>query len=179
LNDSCAFIDKKCVPIQVLRWIELLEQIDTIEHKVKEAESIEDTIQDKKEKLDGILLRMLSLSRAYSKLQTSTLSDDAWVKSHANIDATSSSIFEKIQEMYEKARSITDFTTSWLEVENVLDNYTHFDVDSRAFVELRTRKPIACEHVTNCISAARATKEKAGSFMRAMLNEYGNYDEVG
>lgn len=56
---------------------------------------------------------------------------------------------------------------------------TRYDSDLRAFVEPTTRTVIACEHVSLCAMAAQSSKQQAGQYMRQLLAEYGNYDEVG
>lgn len=178
LEDGCTFLDKQCVPVAVQRWITLLEHISAVENRLRAIETLHDTLEERKDRLMSILERMLSYSRVLSSIQSTTLSDDSWATLTSTNNSSKSYLFT-ILDRYEKARAIPDFTTSWLEIESVLDQMTSYDSNVHAFVDPSTRTVIACEHVSLCIAAAKSSRHQTGHYMRQLLVEYGNYDEVG
>lgn len=177
-SSKCTFIDSKCVPSSVHMWLDLLTQLKKVKDTLHDLENIDTILEERKSKLLFILNRMMSYSRVLNSIQKTTLDNDSWTKLNSFDKTTKNSVFEII-DAYEKARSTPDFVQSWLNVESVLDRLTRFDEEVRAYVEPITRTPIACEHTTLCILAAKSSKERSGKYMTQLLTEYGNNDIVG
>ena len=179
LEDGCTFIDKTCVPNSVKKWIELLEAVDHVETMLAKAMAIEETIQQRKTKLEFTLERLVHIQSQFTADTQKSITDDSWVQAISNdaIDKETQKHLMGVKDLYEEARKIPDFVKSWLQVEQILDTHTRFDVGQRSYVEITTRVPIACEHVSFCIMAARSNKP--GSLMKQMISEFGNQDEVG
>ena len=179
LKDGCSYIDSKCVPNIVKKWIDMITLLDSILHKLNTLDTLDKDVHSRSHKIKLILHRLIGYTRILPSDAKLTFENDAWKQRQTELLSKETTHYESVLSQYETARQNTDFTSCWNEIEAILDTYTVFSEDKRAYVEKQTHRMVACEHVSYCISAAKSTKEDAGAIMKEMIHTYGNQDEVG
>ena len=104
LKDGCSYIDSKCVPNIVKKWIDMITLLDSILRKLNSLDTLDKDVNSRSHKIKLILHRLIGYTRILPSDAKLTFENDAWKQRQTELLSKETTHYESVLSQYETAR---------------------------------------------------------------------------